>query len=60
MAYRFYMSDCLYALTHNGAMNMKYSELLDHLTKNTQYEDEEKDGVEIVNELMAKHGLRFE
>lgn len=54
------MSDCLYALTHNGAMNMKYSELLDHLTKGTQNEDEQKDGVEIVNELMAKHGLRFE
>ena len=53
------MSDSLYAFTHNGAMNLKYSELLDYL-KNPNNEDEEQDGAEIVNDLMSKHGLRFE
>ena len=41
-------------------MNMKYSELLDYLNNPTKHEDEEKDGADIVNDLMSKHGLRFE
>ena len=57
-AYRFYIADSLYASMHNACIDKKFSELLDIL-KNPEKE-EQASGDEIVNDIMSRHGLRFE
>jgi len=55
-AYRFYVADALYFKGQNKTWNISYEDFLDRLSKPPE---PQPDGEEIVEEIMAKHNLRF-
>ena len=54
MAYRVYVTDCLYYQAQGQMLTTRYADLISN-----KKQDQEKSSEEIVADIMSKAGLRF-